>query len=258
MITATIEPIKAYSIYHFLFCLGLIALAVLIVYFLKKVNKTAVITAIGIVLVAIEVTKQIFIQQIYTSYSWSDVPFQLCSVPMYLCLLYPVAKKLRETIENFLRSFCMMGAIVAFAIPCDVFSKYLALSIQSIVWHELLLILGVYCIASSGKDKKLGFKDYRNNALLYLVLAFIAMSINALLKDVSSGTANMFFLGPSYPYMVYCNNVCDKFGWVVESILMICASEAGGAVVLLLGELAKKGILNIKKGNKEPGKRMSS
>lgn len=235
----TITPIKAYSINHLLICMGLVALAVVIIYFLKKLNKTAVITACGIMLALIEILKQIFMHYIYTSYSWSDIPFQLCSVPMYLCLAYPFVKKGRVIIENFLRSFGLMGAIVAFAVPCDVFSKYLVLSVQSIVWHEILLILGAYCTATA-EDRKLDFKDYRNNALLYLALAAVAMGINAALMKVSSGTANMFFLGPSKPYMLILNDIYDKCGWIVESTAMIVCSEAGGTVVLLVGAVLRK------------------
>lgn len=244
MVSITVEPIKSYSVYHFLVCFGVIALAALVVFFLKKMKKTAVITAIGIALALIEIAKQFLIRQIYPTYSWSDVPFQLCSIPMYLCLVYPFVKKMRGTIENFLRSFGLMGAIVAFAIPCDVFSKYLMLSIQSMIWHELLLILGIYCIVAADKDAKLGVKDFRNNALLYLALAVTAMCINALLYKCSEGTANMFFLGPSKPYMLILNDIYDKCGWVVESSSMIAASEAGGAVVLLVGELIRKKICN--------------
>ena len=241
MITTTIEPIKPYSIQHLLLCLGLIALAVIIVFFLKKLKKTTVIGTIGIILVANEVMKQIFMRQIYTNgYSWSDIPFQLCSVPMYLCLIYPLAKKLRDTIEHFLASFGLMGAIVAFAVPYDVFARYLALSIQSIVWHEILFILGIYCIAVVPKDKKLGWKDYVYNALLYLLLAWIAIDINALLAKASSGTANMFFLGPSKPYTVILDDIYEECGWIVASAAMIACSEAGGALLLFIGELIRK------------------
>ncbi|MCQ2526589.1 MAG: YwaF family protein [Lachnospiraceae bacterium] len=240
MITTIIEPIKQYSIYHLLICLGIVVVAAVLVHFLKKLDKVAVITAMGILLVANEVMKQVFMQQIYASYSWSDVPFQLCSVPMYLCLLYPFIKKLRGVIENFLRSFGLLGAIVAFAIPCDVFSKYLMLSIQSTLWHAILFILGVYCIAITPADKKLGIKEYRNNAILYLILALMAMGINTVLMKPSAGTVNMFFLGPGKPYMVIVNDIYDKFGWQFESIAMILCSEAAGALVLFLGELARK------------------
>lgn len=240
IIKTTIEPIKAYSIQHLLLCLGLIAVAAVLVFFMKKAKKTTVITTIGIVLAVNEVTKQVFMQQIYTSYSWSDVPFQLCSIPMYLCLAYPFAKKFRIVIENFLRSFGLLGAIVAFAMPYDVFAKYIVLSIQSIVWHEILLVVGLYCIAAAPKDKKLKANDIGNNALLYLALALVAIVINAALANVSSGTANMFFLGPSKPYTVILDDIYESSGWIVESIAMIGCSEACGAVVFIIGEVMSK------------------
>ena len=240
MITKMIEPIKAYSVGHLILCLGLVLFAVPAVSLLRKSKKQRVIVCFGIALAVIEVLKQLIMNQIFESYSWSDIPFQLCSVPMYLCLLYPFIKKCRRTFELFLGSFGMLGAIVAFAIPYDVFSGYLFLSIQSIVWHELLLILGLYCVVVLNKKEEPGVKDFRNNATLYLILALIAIGINALLWGKSSGTANMFFLGPSKPCVMILDDIYEKCGWGVESIVMICCSEAAGALILLVVRLVKK------------------
>jgi len=148
-----------------------------------------------------------------------------------------------------LKSFGIVGAVVAFAVPYDVFSPFLVMSIQSIVWHEMLLILGAYCIAATDKEKKIGAKDFLYNALLYLALAAIAILINALLKDVSAGTSNMFFLGPSKAYVIILEDIYDKCGWVVESIVMICVSEAAAAIVLIAGELVRRSIYRFRKND---------
>lgn len=237
----TVTPIKSYSIYHLLVCLGAAILAAAVVCLLKKLKKTGVIAGIGIILALIEVAKQVIMHFIYPSYSWSDIPFQLCSIPMYMCLLYPFAKKFRRAIEIFLRSFGLLGGIVAFAIPYDVFNKYLMLSVQSIIWHQLLLILGVYCIVTAGAQVSARTSaqpaDYRTNAFIYLALAITAICINALLKNVSAGTSNMFFLGPSRPYTIILDDIYENCGWVTASLAMIIVSEIAGAIVLFAGSL---------------------
>lgn len=242
VISTKIEPIKAYGLGHLILCLIVVLLVVLLILLLKKADKTKVLFSTGIVLLILEVLKQFLLVKIYGAYSWSDFPFQLCSIPMYLCLLYPVIKKGRRTLELFLRSFGILGAISAFAVPYDVFSNYLLLSLHSIIWHTLLLFLGIYCVTAAENRSRINLRSIRELVLFYLGLAVIAVCINALLYNISGGTANMFFLGPAKPCVNIFDNIYDKHGWIAESVTVICGSEFFGILFLLLGELFwKKG-----------------
>lgn len=234
MISTAVEPIKAYSPGHLVFCLIVLLLAVSMVRILKKADKEKLIFVTGIVLAVLEVIKQILMYRIYGFYSWSDLPFQLCSIPMYMCLIFPFLEKGRGVIELFLRSFGLLGAIGAFAVPYDVFSKYLFLSVQSIIWHTILVFLGIYCMAVPAGRNRISLRNIRDTALLYLGLAVIAICINALFFRISNGTANMFFLGPAKPYVIILDDIYNKYGWAAESAAMICGSELFGTLILLL------------------------
>lgn len=229
-----INPIKAYSIGHLILCLAAILLALVIAGLVKNFQKSRVILAFGIVLALLEAAKQFLLFKIYGAYSWSDFPFQLCSVPMYLCLIYPFARKAQGTIEAFLRSFGILGAVFAFAIPYDVLSEYPILSIHSSLWHMALFSLGAYCISAS--DIPSNFKKKQRNALLYFFLSLAAITINAALFNVSGGTSNMFFLGPAKPGTLILDDIHDRFGWIAASLTMITASEMGGLLTLTVGD----------------------
>lgn len=228
---------REYSLLYLLLCLLVIMSVTIAVYFTKRLNKTRVIFCTGVVLVLLEIAKQILMGRIYASYSWSDFPAQLCSMPMYLCILYPFIRKGQKTINLFLRSFATLGAIFAFAIPYDILSSYLLLSIHSTLWHAILLYLGVYCVVTGEQPEG---KDVRNSALLYLALAMAAIVINGLLAGISDGTANMFFLGPSRPNVLILDDIYEKCGWLIESVAMICGSEVAGIIVLLTGAWLRK------------------
>lgn len=240
MITTLWEPINAYGIEHLALVLFCIAASVLAVRLVKKAPKERVIFVTGVILALLEVLKQLLMSRIYAAYSWTDLPFQLCSIPMYMCLLHPVLKGRSELTEDFLRSFGLLGAVCAFAFPYDVFSDYLLLALHSMVWHTVLLFLGLYCIAVSEPEKRVNFKRIRDLCLLYLGLAAAAIAINALLRNVSNGTSNMFFLGPSKPCVLVLDDIYRERGWIAASLVMILCSEAAGIFVLLLGNLIRR------------------
>ena len=55
-------------------------------------REETVLFRTGVVLLVMEVMKQVFIFSVLNQgryYNWWYVPFQLCSVPMYLCLCLP-------------------------------------------------------------------------------------------------------------------------------------------------------------------------
>lgn len=202
----------------------------------KTTTKTLVLFAVGILLLLLEIAKQALIIHHYSAFSWSDFPFQLCSIPMYLCLAYPLLKRGRSLVEAFLRSFGLIGGLAAFIFPYDILNPYLPLALHSITWHLLLLFLGAYCIVTPSPSPSQTPHSKRNNALFYLALAISAILLNAALFKVSHGAANMFFLGPSKPCVLILDDICNKFGWIAESIVMILASEIAGMVVLVVEE----------------------
>ena len=90
-------PPVAYSWFHILFTLGGFALCAFAAWKLRKVSdKTArwILFSIGVLLGLTEIYKQLFYYFAVNdnSYAWGDFPFQFCSVPMYICLIAPLAE----------------------------------------------------------------------------------------------------------------------------------------------------------------------
>lgn len=74
----------------------------------------------GLILAVSEIYKQLFLYEVINQkhYDWWYFPFQLCSTPMYLCLLLPVfSVRLQKAAAVYLESFGFLGGIMALAEP---------------------------------------------------------------------------------------------------------------------------------------------
>ena len=236
------EPIRPYSSTHFIIMAVIFAAAAGFGLLMsRKCRRTErILFSFGIYLAAAEFYKQIFLTYVRGgSYSWSDFPFQLCSVPMYLCLLYPVFReKGKRIIRDMLMTYNLIGGVAALLEPTSSFSSYWILTIHSLVWHGCLICIGLYLVfeeKNKGKSGKIRIwiRDYIPVMGLYLFLAVTAVVLNALFRNISAGTMNLFFLGPSYPDMIILNAVYEHAGWFTETVSMMGVTAAAGLGVYL-------------------------
>jgi len=190
----------------------------------------------GIVLMIIEVLKEVFLYQVSGSYPWSDFPFQLCSIPMYLCVLYYFFRK--RWMEQFVMVYSLIGGIAALVVPGATFSIYIFLTVHSIFWHFMLLMLGLF-LAVRQTEESVRLIHFIPVGLAYFIFAWIAVALNAAFYRVSEGTMNMFFLGPGWPNMFILNDIYTDSGWLAASLGMIGVSEAAGFAAYLLVFLCK-------------------
>ena len=143
-------PPKAYGNFHLLFWgIGLtlsLTVAFLLRHTKEKTNKY-LLFGIGLFLLIAEIYKQLF----YTfyiehgSYRFDRFPFQLCSIPMYLCLVVPWLKpsKLKQALYTFIASFGFMGGFVSYFSPESMCLSYWCLTLHCFTWHILLIFLGL-------------------------------------------------------------------------------------------------------------------
>ena len=227
------SPPKAYGTFHLLFwSIGLL-LSFLIAFLLRKTKEKAdkyLLFGIGIFLLLAEIYKQLF----YTfyigkgNYQFDRIPFQLCSMSMYLCLIAPWLKqgRLKQTLYTFIASFGFMGGFVSYFSPESMCLNYWALTLHSFTWHMLLIFLGLYLFFTGRAGK--GLKDFPPVIGMYLVFCLMAFSINLACYHCPGKDVNMFNLGPKPSQLVICRDIVKKFGWQVNAVvymsaLIVCA-----------------------------------
>ena len=153
----------------------------------------------GLVMAASEVWKQLFYYRVvYHAFNWWYFPFQLCSVPMYLCLALPALKERGRTVVcTFLWSFTFLGTAAALIYPQDMLRPYTALTAHAFGWHLLLVFISFVCFFGRLAGDRA--RDFGGAVLLFLGLAGVATAVNVIGEHAGTilGTyPNMFYISP--------------------------------------------------------------
>ena len=150
----------------------------------------------GLLMLFSEVWKQWCLTYILNNghYNWWYFPFQLCSIPMYICLILPWIRspQIYDAFLTFLMDFGMLGGIFAFCDTSGMYYHYPPLTIHSFAWHILLIILGLYAGFTIGKN--ISIRNYLKSAGIYLICCVIATIWNLLFHPY--GNINMFYISP--------------------------------------------------------------
>ena len=156
-------------------------------------------------------------------WQWWAFPFQLCDIPMYMCIIAPLLPKgkVQSAMYNFMLAFNLMGGFVSFIEPSGLSHEYWTLTIHAFVWHMSLVFIGLYL----GFSRRAGLKlsDYKGAALIFVILSVAAFCLNCALWNVSDGTINMFYVGPRVSSIIVFKQIATEFGWYVNTpIYMLC------------------------------------
>lgn len=136
-------------------------------------------------------------------YNWWYFPFQLCSLPMYICLILPWVWKrpVRDIFLCFLADFGLLSGIFVFFDTSGMHYGYLPLTIHSYTWHILLIVLGIFSGMALMKDRQDPLisrcRLFAGSVCIYLSGCFLATVLNLALSHL--GTINMFYINPLLP-----------------------------------------------------------
>ncbi len=184
--------------------------------------------AVGVCLCLGETYKQLFYPAVEGAWRADLFPFQLCSVPMYICILIPfIGARASRAARTFLATFGLLGGAASYIAPGTMLRPYLSVTIHSFLWHLCLIFLGVYAARTvwdgaenspSGEDFRSPPRAFFDTAALYLILCLIALVINIAFHP-SHPEVNMFYLGPTPSTLPVCRDITARFGVAVNSVL---------------------------------------
>jgi len=221
-------PPKAYGAFHLTFFLVGLAVSFLLAWLLRKssdkVNKAVLISA-GSFLVVTEIYRQLFYYFVVGQgeWQWWIFPFQLCDIPMYMCIIAPLLPKgkVQNAMYDFMLAFNLMGGFISFFEPSGLVHEYWTLTLHAFVWHMMLVFIGLYLGFSRRAGRRLS--DYKGAVLIFAVLNVVAFCIDLALWNVSEGTVNMFYVGPRISPIIVFKDIATKFGWYINTpIYMLC------------------------------------
>jgi hypothetical protein len=231
-------PPPAYGAFHLSFTFVGVALSFLLAYKLRNLGERghkAVLFCSSMFLIITEIYKQCFyyFYRENHEYNYGIFPFQLCSVPMYLCMIAVFLKpgKVRDGIYGFMTTYNLLGGIMAFIEPSGITHGYLTLTLHAYLWHMTLIFIGFYLILSGNFAKT--NREYLRATVTFVALCAVAFAINVSLWDVSGGAINMFFVGPRNSSLAVFKQISKACGWYISTLLYIPTVMLGAYLVYL-------------------------
>jgi len=239
------EKPPAYGAFHLSFTFIGLALSIWGAKRLSKLGTKGnriVLLTVGIFLAVCEVYKQLFYYYHIgnETYQWWIFPFQMCSVPMYLCIIAPLLKpgKMQKAMYNFMMIYNLLGGFMAFIEPSGIVHEYWTLTLHAFIWHMTLVFIGLYLAFSDRGGKTMA--DYWSASKTFVCLCAVAFTINVALYKVSQGSVNMFFVGPANSSLIVFKQISEAFGWYVSTALYIPTVCLGAYLIFLPFHLHSK------------------
>lgn len=205
--------------------------------------RIRILAASGWLLLLMEIYKQLFLYFAVNRgvYDWWFFPFQLCSVPMYLCIALPYMRgKLRNASLTFMATFTFLSSVAALVFPEDFLRPQISLTLHGFIWHGMLLFISLLIILSGMAD--LSRRGFLRAVALFLLLCCMAVCINVAAEPIMNSAsgirhdyAAMFYLNPYHisPQPVV-STVQQKSGIAAGLVLYVLSIIAAGGVLCRL------------------------
>lgn len=209
-------PYHSYGWFHLMWLGVFFILAFIFVFFLaRKHNKkidSIVTIAIGSLLLALEIAKQIYVVKGKGFYPDSLIPLQLCSLPMFLWIpaVFLPESKPKDACYSFLSSYTFISGLLILIYPeTCIGGSDLLLNIHSMIWHIGITILGLYLSVSRefGKNFK---KDVIYPGILFIFLIILVVTLNETL-NARGHSLDLFYLDFKHGCLL---NIDSKFIYV--------------------------------------------
>lgn len=147
----------------------------------KLIKNKDTIYKLSLFLFLMEIFKQVYLL-INNKWSVWYIPFQLCSMPMYLFIF-----KKDKGYLKFIKTYSLLGAVCALCYPMDMIAHGPILCIHSYLFHYTIILMSA--IIYYNKFDEGTFKDA---TILFLKMCLIATILNLSLNNF--GEINMFYI----------------------------------------------------------------
>ncbi len=129
------------------------------------------------------------------------LPFQLCSIPMYLCILLGIfwdRQQPRQALLCFLSTYTLLSGIMVFLDTSGMHYGYAPLTVHSFLWHFLLIGLGICAGIIQSREREIPkARPFLVATGIFLLCCGIAEALNLALDRYD--VINMFYINPHYP-----------------------------------------------------------
>ena len=133
------------------------------------------------------------------------------------------------------------------------YTYFVAMSIHSMLWHSILVVMGVYLVASRGYGKNI--KELFISSLMLLGFVILAIIGNILVYKLHLGTENcqpgdnlsMFYISPYYPTQLPLLGVIQEFSYPLFVLCYLILFNSFSLIVFYSSKLIRKISLKLSK-----------
>ena len=207
------EVPKALGTSHILFVIGIVSLCALLFWKFRDTSDKNFRILIGVMFAIMligELLKQTLLnitieegKAVFT-YNWTQLPFQLCSTPLYVLPFLTLLPdcRLRDFFAAYTMTVSLIGGIAVYLVPKTIFTTKVFCNIQTMIHHGLQIVSGVY--TAMYYRRRINKRFYFDGICLFAVMFIIANLLNTVGYDmlvanglITEGTKfNMFYLSP--------------------------------------------------------------
>ena len=249
-----IEP-TAFGRFHLL-CLIITFALIFILYKIKnkygEKQLKLVIGIYGIVAFILELAKQISWSFNYDSvtkiitwdYEWYAFPFQLCTTPIYVCLicLFLNNHKIRKSLFSYLAFTTIWGSIMTMVMPDTCLIDEILINIHTMWLHCGSFVIAVYLLMT--KEVELNIKSLKRAIVVFLIFVAIAQLLNIGIYNLNvlgDETFDMFYISPYFETSLPVFSMFRKiFPYGIYFIIYIIVLSLGSSVIYLISSLINK------------------
>lgn len=249
----------SYGLFHILFCVITIVAFILICYFTRKCSDKTfriIILSVGAFLIIAEIYKHLYFAFLYNvdgtqtiKYEWDIFSFQLCSVPMYLCIPVGLLKKgkVRDVLCEYLVTIGFLGGIMAYLEPSGILHDDLFRLLHSCIWHSLLIFIALFILFTNNACTNL--KHFKRSLIVFYSVVCLATIFNlAFYSKVDEGF-NMCYISPfiNTPLAVFKQiteylqiHLGEYVGRIIVNALYVLVVPIGGLIIYIIEYFVKK------------------
>lgn len=247
------ERPQSYGAFHLISTAILLAITILGVYLLRKTNdkqNRIVLGVTGGLLILFEIYKvlfHVFLDPYGWGGFWGVFPFQLCSLPMYLCVVCAFCKneKVNSWLYECIFAVNLIGGFMAFVEPSGINHDYWTLTLHAYIWHMSLVFIALYLYVTNRVCNNK--KDYYKGISVFALSCLVAQLFNVIFREYR---VNCYYISPfMQSSLIIFKDVWANFGWFANMIFYLISISFGSALIYYLGYFLRK--LKLKNKNEK-------
>ena len=174
-----------------------------------EASMKAILLVYGVGALVLELIKQVIWSYSYDpisgighwDYQWYAAPFQLCTTPIFTCLISAFLKKgrLRDSLLSYTAFVTILGSIATAFYPEACFVRTVLVDVHTMYLHFGSLVVSIYLLLS--KQIRPTFRNLLRSWLVFLVFAAAALAMDLIVYHsgiLRGETFNMFYISPYF------------------------------------------------------------